>query len=43
MKKVILLSLSTLFLLSSCVSKKEFLALEEKTKRNPRFIEFCNC
>ena len=32
MKKLILFSLSTLFLLSSCVSKKEFLALEEKNK-----------
>ncbi len=32
MKKVLLLSLSALFLLSSCVSKKEFLALEEKQK-----------
>lgn len=32
MKKVILLSLSTLLLISSCVSKKDFLALEEKQK-----------
>jgi chemotaxis protein MotB len=32
MKKVLLLSLSTLFLLSSCVSKKEFAALEAKQK-----------
>ncbi len=32
MKKVLLLSLSMLFVLSSCVSKKEFLALEEKQK-----------
>lgn len=32
MKKLILFSLSTLFLLSSCVTKKEFLALEEKNK-----------
>ncbi|MBC3758870.1 OmpA family protein [Hyunsoonleella sp. SJ7] len=32
MKKVLLLSFSTLLLLSSCVSKKEFLALEEKQK-----------
>ncbi len=32
MKKLILFSLSALFLLSSCVSKKEFLALEEKNK-----------
>lgn len=32
MKKVLLLSLSALFILSSCVSKKEFLALEEKQK-----------
>lgn len=32
MKKLILFSLSSLFLLSSCVSKKEFLALEEKNK-----------
>ncbi|MGC6430812.1 MAG: OmpA/MotB family protein [Jejuia sp.] len=32
MKKVILLSLSALFVLSSCVSKKEFLALQEKEK-----------
>ena len=32
MKKVLVLSLSTLFLLSSCVSKKEFAALEAKQK-----------
>ncbi|MEW4924686.1 OmpA family protein [Algibacter sp. 2305UL17-15] len=32
MKKILLLSFSTLLLLSSCVSKKEFLALEEKQK-----------
>jgi len=32
MKKLILFSLSTLFLLSSCVTKKEFIALEEKQK-----------
>ncbi len=32
MKKLILFSLSSLFLLSSCVSKKEFSALEEKNK-----------
>ncbi|TBN06673.1 hypothetical protein EYD45_01965 [Hyunsoonleella flava] len=32
MKKVLLLSLSALFILSSCVSKKEFLALQEKQK-----------
>ncbi len=32
MKKLILFSLSSLFLLSACVSKKEFLALEEKNK-----------
>lgn len=32
MKKIVLLSLSTLFLLSSCVSKKEFAALEAKQK-----------
>lgn len=32
MKKVLLLSLSMLFVLSSCVSKKEFLALQEKQK-----------
>ncbi len=32
MKKLILFSLSSLLLLSSCVSKKEFLALEEKHK-----------
>ncbi len=32
MKKLILFSLSALFLLSSCVSKKEFAALEEKNK-----------
>ncbi|GAA4270424.1 OmpA/MotB family protein [Hyunsoonleella aestuarii] len=32
MKKVLLLSLSSILLLSSCVSKKEFLALEEKQK-----------
>lgn len=32
MKKVLLLSLSTLFLLSSCVSKKELAALEAKQK-----------
>lgn len=32
MKKVLLLSLSTIFLLSSCVSKKEFTDLEAKQK-----------
>ncbi len=32
MKKVVLLSLSALLVLSSCVSKKDFLALEEKQK-----------
>ncbi|WP_142786259.1 OmpA/MotB family protein [Changchengzhania lutea] len=32
MKKVLLLSFSALLLLSSCVSKKEYLALEEKQK-----------
>lgn len=32
MKKLILFSLSALFLLSSCVSKKEYVALEEKHK-----------
>lgn len=32
MKKLILFSFSALMLLSSCVSKKEFLALEEKNK-----------
>lgn len=32
MKKVLLLSLSSLLILSSCVSKKEFLALEGKQK-----------
>lgn len=32
MKKVLLLSLSTFLMLSSCVSKQEFLALEQKQK-----------
>ncbi|WP_203258331.1 OmpA/MotB family protein [Hyunsoonleella ulvae] len=32
MKKILILSLSSLFILSSCVPKKEFLALEEKQK-----------
>jgi len=32
MKKFLLLSLSSLFILSSCVSKKEFTALQEKQK-----------
>ncbi len=32
MKKILLISLSTMFLLSSCVSKKEFASLEAKQK-----------
>lgn len=32
MKKVVLLCMSSLFILSSCVSKKEYIALEEKQK-----------